>query len=63
MCLAVHLNSLMTLLFPSQQDSDFAAAATAPNLSAAFFAGARSTNGGHNSLGTGTPLSKETRAT
>lgn len=59
-CLAVHLNSLMTLPFPSQQDSDFAAAATAPNLSAACFAGDRSANNrGHNSRRTGTPLLKE----
>lgn len=64
MCLAVHLNSLMTLPFPSQQGSDFAAAATAPNLSAACFAGAQSTDiCGHNSRRTRTPLLKETRAT
>lgn len=63
-CLAVHLNSLMTLPFPSQQDSDFAAAATAPHLSAASLAGARSTdNCAHNSHRTGTPLWKETKAT
>lgn len=62
-CLAVHLNSLMTLPFPSQQDSDFAAAATAPHLSAASLAGAGSTdNCAHNSHRTGTPLWKETRA-
>lgn len=54
----------MTLPFPSQQHSDFAAAATAPNLSAACFAGAWSThNCGHNSRRTGTPLLKETRYT
>lgn len=63
-CLAVHLNCVMTLPFPSQQDSDFAAAATAPDLSAACFAGARSTDSrGHNSCRTGTPLLKETGAT
>jgi len=53
----------VTLPFPSQQDSDFAAAATAPNLSSACFAGAQSTdNHGYNSCRTGTPLFKETHA-
>lgn len=64
MCLAVHLNSLMTLPFPSQQDSNFAAAATAPHLSAASLAGAQSSdNCAHNSHRTGTLLWKETRVT
>lgn len=63
-CLAVHLNSLMTLPFPSQQDRDFTAAATAPHLSAASLASAQSSdNCAHNSHRTGTPLWKETRAT
>lgn len=63
-CLAVHHNSLITLPYPSRQDSDFAAAASAPNLSAAAFAGAQSSdNHGRNSHKTRTPFLKGTGTT